>query len=126
MKNKMINSDLAPAAIGPYSHAVLATNGTLYISGQLPIDPNTGNFAGDDIVSQTEQALQNVLVILQEANMTKENVCKTTVYLKDMNDFTKMNEVYANFFGDVKPARAAFEVGKLPKDAKVEVEVVAC
>ena len=122
--NKIIHTDLAPAAIGPYSQAV-QTGNLLFVSGQLPIDPATGAFAGEDIASQTRQSLSNVKAILAEAGVSMDQVIKTTVFLKDMNDFAAMNEVYAEFFPANCPARAAFAVKDLPKGAKVEIEAVA-
>lgn len=124
MNKKIINTESAPAAIGPYSQSVLAGN-ILFISGQLPIDPETGKFAGNDIKSQTEQSLKNIESILEKAGCTMDNVVKTTVLLNDMGDFAKMNEVYAKFFTKDYPARAAYEVARLPKDALVEIEAVA-
>ncbi|AHI52684.1 RidA family protein [Spiroplasma culicicola] len=125
MKNKVISAKKAPIAIGPYSHAVQANNGMLFISGQLPIDPTTGEFVSKDIKEQTLQCLKNAQAILQEAGMDIENVCKTTVFLSDIAYFGEMNDVYAHFFGDIKPARSAFEVACLPKNAKVEIEMIA-
>ena len=124
MNKIIINTESAPAAIGPYSQSVLAGN-ILFISGQLPIDPETGKFAGNDIKSQTEQSLKNIESILEKAGCTMDNVVKTTVLLNDMGDFAKMNEVYAKFFTKDYPARAAYEVARLPKDALVEIEAVA-
>lgn len=114
----------APAAIGPYSQAIKAGH-LVFISGQLPIDPATGAFAGDNIASQTEMSLKNIKSILNEAGLDTKDVVKTTVYLKDMNDFASMNEVYAKFFAEPFPGRAAVEVARLPKDALVEIEAVA-
>lgn len=124
MSNKAIQSPAAPAAIGPYSQAIQAGQ-TVYVSGQLPIDPSTGEFAGPDIASQTRQSLSNVKAILQEAGMTMADVTKTTVLLADIAEFGAMNEVYAEFFKEPYPARAAFQVAALPKAAKVEIEAVA-
>lgn len=124
MNKKIINTELAPEAIGPYSQSVLSGN-ILFISGQLPINPETGKFAGNDIKSQTEQSLKNIESILEKAGCTMDNVVKTTVLLNDMGDFAKMNEVYAKFFTKDYPARAAYEVARLPKDALVEIEAVA-
>lgn len=124
MNKKIINTELAPEAIGPYSQSVLSGN-ILFISGQLPINPETGKFAGNDIKSQTEQSLKNIESILEKAGCTMDSVVKTTVLLNDMGDFAKMNEVYAKFFTKDYPARAAYEVAKLPKDALVEIEAVA-
>ena len=122
--NQAIHSPKAPAAIGPYSQAVLAGN-TLYVSGQLPIDAGTGEFAGDDIKTQTRQSLTNIGHILSEAGFSFSDVVKSTVYLKDIADFADMNSVYAEFFSEPFPARAAFQTAALPKDARVEIEVVA-
>ena len=124
MSNQAIHTEKAPAAIGPYSQAVQAGN-TVHVSGQIPIDPATGAFAGTDIATQTRQSLTNIQEILKAAGGDISNVVKTTVLLKDIGDFTAMNEVYATFFTQPYPARAAFEVGALPKDALVEIECVA-
>lgn len=124
MAKTAIHTENAPAAIGPYSQAVKAGD-TLYISGQLPIDPKTGEFAGEDIESQTRQSLNNILNILKEAGGDMSNVVKTTVLLSDIGDFGAMNGVYAEFFEAPYPARAAFQVAAIPKGAKVEIEVVA-
>jgi len=124
MKN-IIATEKAPAAIGPYSQGV--GNGQIVItSGQLPIDPATGAFAGEDIASQTRQSLMNVADVLEKAGLTMDNVIKTTVFLKDMNDFAGMNQVYSEFFSEGNyPARSAVEVARLPKDALVEIEAIA-
>lgn len=124
MSNKAIHSSAAPAAIGPYSQAIQAGQ-TVYVSGQLPIDPATGSFAGEDIASQTRQSLTNIKAILAEAGMTMADVTKTTVLLADIAEFGAMNEVYAEFFEAPYPARAAFQVAALPKAARVEIECVA-
>ena len=121
---KEINTELAPAAIGPYAQAV-AVDGLVITSGQLPIDPSTGSFP-EGIAEQTRQSLTNVKAILAEAGVGMDRVIKTTVYLSDMNTFGAMNEVYATFFGEGSyPARSAVEVARLPKDALVEIEVIA-
>ena len=121
---KIIATDNAPAAIGPYSQAV--TNGTLvFVSGQLPIDPATGAFPEGGVAAQTKQSLSNVEAILKSGGSDLSRVLKTTVYLKNIADFGAMNEVYATFFTTDAPARAAFEVAALPKGALVEIEVVA-
>lgn len=122
--NKQIHTDLAPAAIGPYAQAVQAGN-LLFVSGQLPIDPATGVFAGSDVAAQTRQSLSNVREILRAAGYSCADVVKTTVLLADMGDFAAMNQVYAQFFPDNCPARAAFAVKELPKGALVEIEVIA-
>ena len=121
---EILNSEKAPAAIGPYSQAV-AANGIIFVSGQLPIDPATGTFAGDDIASQTRQSLTNIQEILKSRGLSMDHVVKTTVLLKDIGDFAAMNEVYAEFFTGDCPARAAFQAAALPRDARVEIEAVA-
>ena len=125
MSNQAISTPNAPAASGPYSQAIAGQGATVYVSGQLPIDPATGEFAGPDIASQTRQSLTNVKAILEASGMTMANVAKTTVLLADIADFAAMNEVYATFFSAPYPARAAFQVAALPKGAKVEIEAVA-
>lgn len=121
---QIISTDKAPAAIGPYSQATEA-NGLVITSGQLPIDPATGAFP-DGIAAQTRQSLTNVKAVLAAAGTDMDHVLKTTVFLKDMNDFGAMNEVYATFFTEGKfPSRSAVEVARLPKDALVEIEVIA-
>ena len=124
MSNVAINTPNAPAAIGPYSQAIQAGN-TIYVSGQLPIDPATGAFAGDEIKAQTRQSLTNIKNILAEAGTDMSAVVKTTVLLANIADFAAMNEVYAEFFTAPYPARAAFQVACLPKNALVEIECVA-
>ena len=123
MKTKIETVD-APAAIGPYAQAV-ATEKAVYVSGQLPIDPKTGEFAGEGIEEQTRQSLENIRAILEASGLTMDAVVKTTVLLKDIRDFSRMNAVYAGYFQGVFPARAAFQVAALPKDALVEIEVIA-
>ncbi len=124
MPNKAVSTQSAPAAIGPYSQAIQAGS-TVYVSGQLPIDPALGVFPGEDITAQTRQSLLNIQAILTEAGMTMANVVKTTVLLADIADFSAMNEVYSTFFSAPYPARAAFQAAALPKGAKVEIEAVA-
>ena len=121
---KAIQTTNAPAAIGPYSQAIEA-GGMVFVSGQVPINPETGNIEAKDIVSQTTQVLKNIGEILKAAGLGYENVVKTTVLLADIQEFAAMNEVYAEFFTAPYPARAAFEVGAIPKGAKVEIEAVA-
>ncbi|MEA5093941.1 2-iminobutanoate/2-iminopropanoate deaminase [bioreactor metagenome] len=121
---KIIFTEEAPAAIGPYSQAI-EVNGMVYTSGQLPIDYKTG-LMSDDVEVQTEQSLKNVFAILKAAGVDPENVIKTTVFIKDMNDFPRINKVYETFFQGNYPARSCVEVARLPKDALVEIEVVAC
>ncbi len=124
MSNEAIVTDKAPAALGPYSAAVKSGN-VIHVSGQLPVDPATGEFAGEDIASQTRQSLTNIQNILAAAGATMANVAECTVLLDDINDFAGMNEVYGEFFSEPFPARAAFEVAALPKAAKVEIKAVA-
>lgn len=121
---KVIATTAAPAAIGPYSQGV--DGGAVVItSGQLPIDPATGAFAEGGIAGQTRQSLENVKAILAQAGLEMDSIIKTTVFLKDMNDFAAMNEVYAAYFPGEPPARSAVEVARLPKDALVEIEAIA-
>ena len=125
MKN-IISTDKAPAAIGPYSQGVCAQLKSITItSGQLPIDPATGAFAEGGIAGQTRQSLENVKAVLEAGGFAMEDVIKTTVFFKDMNDFAAMNEVYATYFAANPPARSAVEVARLPKDALVEIEAIA-
>ena len=124
MSKIAIHTEHAPAAIGPYSQAIQAGN-TIYVSGQLPIDPATSCFAGEDITAQTRQSLNNIKAILAEAGADMNNVVKTTVLLANMADFAAMNAVYAEFFTAPFPARAAFQAAALPKNALVEIECVA-
>ena len=121
---KQISTNNAPAAIGPYSQAIEHA-GTIYVSGQLPIDPATGAFPEGGIVAQTRQSLQNIRSILEEAGSGMDKVVKTTVFLADMGDFAAMNGVYAEFFSAPYPARCAFAVKALPKGAMVEIDCVA-
>ena len=119
---KIFATTNAPGAIGPYSQAVQAGN-VVFVSGQLPIDPATGNFAGDDIKSQTRQSLTNIKNILASEGIEMSQILRTGVFLKDMNMFADMNAVYGEFFEGDYPARAAVEVARLPKDALVEIEI---
>ncbi len=121
---KQVATPNAPAAIGPYSQAIKAGN-FIFVSGQLPIDPATGAFAGEDIAAQTKQSLTNIKAILESEGYSMADIIKTTVLLDKIGDFGAMNEVYATFFSDAAPARAAFEVANLPKAALVEIEAVA-
>ena len=126
MANTQLTSTSAPAAIGPYSQGITAQGQkTVYVSGQLPIDPATGAFAGDDIKSQTKQSLENIKAVLAEAGCELSDVVKTTVLLKDIADFADMNEVYVTYFTGVCPARSAFQVVAVPKGALVEIEAIA-
>ena len=124
MKHQVIHTDNAPKAIGPYSQAVKAGN-MLFVSGQVPFVPETMEIVEGDVKAQTAQSLKNVQAILAEAGLDFSHVVKSTVFIKDMNEFAQINEVYAEFFGENKPARACIEVARLPKDVKVEIEVIA-
>lgn len=121
---EIISTSNAPAAIGPYSQAVKAGN-LLFISGQIPLDPATGEVVEGDITVQTHRVLDNVKAILTEAGADFSNVVKTTVFLRDMNDFVPMNRVYAEYYSENCPARSAVQVGRLPKDVSVEIETIA-
>ena len=120
-----INTNNAPAAIGPYSQAIDSGTGLIFVSGQLPIDPSTGTFPEGGVKEQTRQSLTNAKAILEAAGLSLANVVKTTVFLADMGDFAAMNEVYAEFFAEPFPARSAVAVKTLPKNALVEVECIA-
>lgn len=121
---RIINTQNAPAAIGPYSQAA-ETSGMLFISGQIPINPATGEIAHGGIREQTEQVLRNIEAVLREADYEIRDIIKCTCMLKDLNDFQVMNEVYSSFFVDNPPARAAFEVARLPRDVLIEIEAIA-
>jgi 2-iminobutanoate/2-iminopropanoate deaminase len=121
---QIIATEHAPQAIGPYSQAVLA-GGFVFASGQIPIDPETGQFVEGGIAEQTEQVLRNVSNLLEAAGTSLARVVKTTVFLADMNDFAAMNDVYARFFGEQPPARSTVQAARLPRDARIEIEVVA-
>lgn len=121
---EVIHSTLAPKAIGPYSQAI-ATNDLVFVSGQLGIDASTGEFKGADIHSQTTQSMENIKAILKEANLRMDSVVKTTILLKSLDDFAVVNEIYGSYFTEPYPARATFQVAKLPKDALVEIEAIA-
>lgn len=124
MKKEVINTVKAPAALGPYSQAIKVGD-TIYVSGQIPFVPETMELISEDVKEQTKQSLENVKAILEEAGASFNDVVKATVFIKDMNDFGKINEVYAEYFVENKPARACVEVARLPKDVKVEIEVIA-
>lgn len=119
-----ISTENAPGAIGPYSQAVRAGN-FVFCSGQIPINPQTGEFVSEDVAEQTRQVLKNLSAGLEAAETNLNNVVKTTVFLADMSDFTAMNEVYSKFFSENKPARATVQAARLPKDARVEIECIA-
>jgi 2-iminobutanoate/2-iminopropanoate deaminase len=124
MPKKHVTSTKAPKPIGPYSQAIIA-GGLLFVSGQIPIDPATGELVEGDIEAQTDQALKNVLAILKEAKMGPENVVKTTVFLRDLAEFARMNEVYARYLGKEPPARSTVQVAALPRGVKIEVDAIA-
>jgi len=121
---RVISTPNAPAAIGPYSQAIEA-GGTLYVSGQIPFDPQTMACVSDDVSEQTEQCMKNIVAILTEAGYALENVVKCGIFIKDMNDFAAINEVYGRYFSEHKPARACVEVARLPRDVLVEIEAIA-
>ena len=124
MKKKQVQTDQAPKAIGPYSQGIVA-NGFVFASGQIPIDPASGELNTGTIEEQTRQVLKNLGAVLEAAGSSYENVVKATVFLQDMNDFGKMNAVYGEFFPAPYPARAAVQVARLPRDVKIEIEAVA-
>jgi len=121
---EVVSTSKAPAALGPYSQAV-RWGDLIFVSGQIPIDPATSQVVGDDVAAQTERVLKNLAAILEAAGASLGQVLKTTVYLRDLNDFAKMNEVYARFFSEQPPARATVQVARLPRDVSVEIEAVA-
>ena len=121
---EIISTTNAPGAIGPYSQAVKVGD-MIFCSGQIPIDPATGEFVSDDISEQTERVFKNLIAVLEAAEADLNNVVKATVYLADMDDFAEMNEVYAKYFSENKPARATVQAARLPKDARVEIELIA-
>lgn len=124
MQLSAIQTSDAPAAIGPYSQAIKAGN-LLFVSGQIPINPATGQVVSGDIVAETHQVMKNLDAILTKAGGSLNNVAKATIFIKDMNDFAKINEVYAGYFGGTFPARETVEVSRLPKDVNVEISVIA-
>ena len=123
---KIIQTDQAPAPVGPYNQGVIATGAMLFVAGQIPLDAATGELVGATVAEQTEKSLQNLAAVVKAAGSDLSQVVKTSVFLKDMNDFAAMNEVYARYFGDESaPARACVEVARLPKDVLVEIECIA-
>ncbi len=120
---KIIQTKKAPAAVGAYSQGIV-TNGFVYSSGQLPLVPETGELISDDIKKATKQSLENVKAIIEEGGSSVEKIVKVNIFLDDVNDFAAVNEVYAEFFGDHKPARSCVEVGKLPKGGLLEIEAI--
>ncbi len=121
---KVIKTQNAPAAIGPYSQAILSGN-TLYCSGQIAINPATGNLVMDNITAETTQVMQNIEAVLEQANMDYSHVVKCSIFMKDMNDYAAINEVYAKSFGENPPAREAVQVSVLPKNVNVEISVIS-
>jgi 2-iminobutanoate/2-iminopropanoate deaminase len=121
---EIISTENAPGAIGPYSQAV-KTGDLVFCSGQIPIDPETGDFVSGGVGEQTEQVLRNLNAVLKAAGASLDNVVKTTVFLADMNDFVAMNEIYTRYFSDNKPARATVQAARLPRDARVEIDCIA-
>lgn len=124
MEKSFINTQSAPAPIGPYNQAVLV-NGTLYISGQICIDPQTGNLKNRDIQEETHQVMQNLKAILSEAGMSFSNVVKTTIFINDMNQFSEINEIYGKYFSGNFPARETVQVAALPKFVNIEISMIA-
>jgi 2-iminobutanoate/2-iminopropanoate deaminase len=124
MPKKHVTSTQAPKPIGPYSQAVIG-GGLMFVSGQIPLDPGSGELVEGDIEAQTEQVLKNIMAILREAKMGPENVMKCTVYLADLTDFPRMNDVYARYLGKEPPARSTIQAAALPKGARVEIDVIA-
>jgi 2-iminobutanoate/2-iminopropanoate deaminase len=127
MTRKIIRTDRAPAPVGPYNQAIAASGQMIFVAGQIPLDPDTGEIIGaGDVSQQTEQAIANLKAIVTEAGATLQDVVKTTVFLADMNDFAAMNAVYARYFDDeTAPARACVQVSRLPKDVLVEIDCIA-
>ena len=121
----VIKTDKAPLPIGPYNQAIAVHGHLLFTSGQIPLDPITGNIIGDEIESQTKQVCENLRELLHASHTGFAHVIKTTVFLKSMSDFAKMNEIYSHFFGVASPARTTVEVSRLPKDVLIEIELVA-
>lgn len=124
MHKKVVTSPQAPAPIGPYSQGVIA-GGLLFVSGQIPVDPASNHLVGGDIAAQTEQVMKNLAAILREAKLGMENVVKTTVYLADLKDFARMNEVYARYVPKEPPARSTVQAAGLPKGVSVEIDLIA-
>lgn len=124
MPRETVRTDSAPAAIGPYAQAIKA-NGFVFLSGQIALDPGTGQMTGQDIKTQTRRVMDNVKAVLEGAGSSLERVVKCTVFLKDMNDFGPMNEEYGSYFKELPPARTTVQVAKLPRDALIEVDVIA-
>jgi 2-iminobutanoate/2-iminopropanoate deaminase len=124
VRKKVIQTDKAPKAIGPYSQAIQAGN-MIFLSGQIPIDPKTGELTGGDIRQQTQQVLENIKGLLESQRLGMEDVIKVTIFLKDMGNFNQVNEVYAAYFSSSPPARSTVEVAKLPRNVEIEIEAIA-
>ncbi len=124
LAKKIISTDTAPKAVGPYSQAIQA-GGFIFVSGQLPLHPQSGEIVGNDVAAQTRQSIENIKAVLAAASVSLADVVKTTVFLQNMGDFARMNEVYQQFFGDSAPARSTVEVAKLPRNALIEIESIA-
>lgn len=120
-----VHSDRAPAAVGPYSQAIVC-GGMLYTSGQIALDPDSGNMVGEDVGTQTRQVLKNLQAVLNAAGCTQQNIVKATIYLTDMADFSEVNTIYAEWLGSHRPARSTVQVAALPLQARVEIDLVAC
>jgi 2-iminobutanoate/2-iminopropanoate deaminase len=126
MTHQVIQTDQAPAPVGPYNQAIIASGRLVFVAGQVPLDPQSGAIVGEEVTQQTEQVMANLKAILTAAGTSFENVVKTTVFLADMNDFAAMNSVYAQYFQEATaPARACVQVARLPKDVRVEIECIA-
>ncbi len=125
MPKKIVLTKAAPAPIGPYSQGIVAGGSMLFMAGQIPLDPQTGQLVAADIKAQTRQVLMNVQAILEAGGASLRSVVKTTVFLKDMNEFPAMNEVYGEFFKSDPPARSTVEVARLPKDVRIEIDAIA-
>ncbi len=125
MQKKVISTSEAPRAIGPYSQAIRAGS-FVFVSGQIPIEPTTGEMVSGDIQSQTRRVMENIKAVLEAAGGSLNSIVKTTIFLKSLEDFNSVNEIYGSFFKDAPPARATVEVSNLPKGARIEIEAVAC
>ena len=121
---RVINTEFAPKAIGPYSQAILSGN-TLYCSGQIAIEPKSGKLITETIHKETEQIMHNIGAVLSAANMHYDNIVKCSIFMKNMNDYQKINKIYSNFFNNLPPAREALQVSKLPKNANIEISIIA-
>ena len=124
MEKREVKTENAPAPVGPYSQAVIA-GGFVFCSGQIALDPRTGTIVGNDIESETKQVMENLKAVLESAGSSFDRVVKTTIFLKNMDDFARVNEVYGRYFGEIPPARSTIEVVKLPKGASVEIDCLA-